>query len=59
MGPAQYTQIKNVISETAKRENYNLSDEAIGRLTNSVSVWLLGVGTEYGKYLNKLIEGEQ
>ena len=58
MGTAQYTQIGNVIAKTVDYEQYEIDSEIIGRITNNVSVWLLDIGTEYRKYLDKLIAGE-
>ena len=56
MGVAQYTQIGSVIKKTVESNQYNITDEEIDRITNSVSVWLLGIGSEYEKYLKQLID---
>ena len=55
MGTAQYTQIEDVISKTVECGKYDISDEVIGRITNSVSIWLLRIGGEYKKYLDGLL----
>lgn len=55
MGTAQYTQIWNVVSNTVSRSKFDVSDEAIERITNNVSVWLLRIGESYEKYLVELI----
>lgn len=51
MGVSQYNQIGNVISKTCEYHKYNMPDDSIGRITNDVSVWLLGIGSKYEKYL--------
>lgn len=55
MGTAQYTQIGNVVRDTVKNCNCDISDEAIERITNNVSVWLLRIGGDYEKYLKDLL----
>ena len=55
MGRSQYNQIGDVISEICESNNYDMPEDSIGRITNSVSVWLLRIGEEYGKYLEEMI----
>jgi hypothetical protein len=54
-GTAQYMQIRNVIESTCERNEYDMPLDTIERITNDVSVWLLGVGVKYEKYLKELI----
>ena len=58
-GVSQYAQIGNSVSKTVAYEKYEISEEAIGRITNNVSVCLLGIVMEYGKYMNGIIEGDE
>ena len=58
LGESQYKQIKRVITDTLKAENYDLPDEVVERLTNNVSVWLLEIGFKYDAYLRKLLQGD-
>lgn len=55
MGICQYKQIRNVVRETVDQGKYEVSEEAIERITNNVSVWLLKIGMEYKEYLNSLL----
>jgi len=56
MGVAQYSQIQDVIIKSIEYNELDVEGEAIGRITNSVSVWLLNIGIEYKNYLDKLIK---
>ena len=58
MGTSQYRQIGDVIEDICKCNNYDMPEDSIGRITNSVSVWLLGIGSEYEKYLNEILKIE-
>ena len=48
-GKAQYTQIGEVVSDTYKR--YKNDADVVDRLTNDVSVYVLGQSMGYMKYL--------
>lgn len=48
-GKAQYTQIGEVVSDTYKR--YKNDADVVDRLTNAVSVYVLGQSMGYMKYL--------
>nr|DAQ56197.1 MAG TPA: hypothetical protein [Caudoviricetes sp.] len=48
-GKAQYTQIGEVVSDTYKR--YKNDADVVDRLTNAVSVYVLGQSIGYMKYL--------
>ena len=50
-GNAQYTQIREVVSETYEREKD--SDELVDRITNAVSVYVLNQSMGYMEYLRK------
>jgi hypothetical protein len=50
-GTAQYMQIRDVVKNTCERNKYDMPPDAIERITNDVSVWLLGVGKRYQEYL--------
>ena len=59
MGVSQYEQIGDVVRKTVEQCGDSLAGEVIERITNNVSVWLLGIGSNYEKYIEKLIHGEQ
>ena len=50
-GKAQYTQIGEVVRETYEREKD--SPDLVGRITNSVSVYVLNQSIGYMEYLRK------
>lgn len=58
-GVGQYREIQNVITELCEREQYDMPDESINRITNAVSVWLLGIGAAYEKYLAEIMKIEK
>ena len=53
-GKVQYTQIREVVSETYEREKD--SDDLIERITNAVSVYVLRQSMGYMDYLKKECE---
>ena len=53
-GKAQYTQIREVVSETYEREKD--SDELVDRITNAVSVYVLNQSMGYMEYLRSECE---
>lgn len=57
LGDSQYNQIKKVITETCAYEKAEVSAELIDRITNRVSIWLIGVGSGYRKYLRQKSQG--
>ena len=48
---AQYTQIEDIVSKTYEQNKD--SDDVIGRITNSVSVYVLDMSMKYMDYLRK------
>ena len=50
-GKAQYTQIDDIVSKTYEQNKD--SDDVIGRITNSVSVYVLDMSMKYMDYLRK------
>ena len=50
-GKAQYTQIEDIVSKTYEQNKD--SDDAIGRITNAVSVYVLDMSMKYMDYLRK------
>ena len=50
-GKAQYKQIEDIVSKTYERNKD--SDDVVGRITNSVSVYVLDMSMKYMDYLRK------
>ena len=50
-GKAQYTQIRDVVTDTYEREKD--SPDLVDRITNAVSVYVLNQASGYMKYLRK------
>ena len=50
-GKSQYTQIEDIVRKTY--EQNKAPDDAIGRITNAVSVYVLDMSMKYMNYLRK------
>ena len=53
-GKAQYKQIYDIVSKTY--EQNKASDDIVGRITNSVSIYVLDMSMKYMDYLRKECE---
>lgn len=53
-GKAQYTQIGEVVRRIYEQEKDKDTDELIARMTNAVSIYILGQSQAYMQYLRSL-----
>ena len=53
-GKAQYKQIEDIVSKTYEQNKD--SDDVTGRITNAVSIYVLGMSMKYMDYLRKECE---